>query len=142
MPGHGAKPIFFKIKKIKIGRPEHLLTPILLRPITSRFFFNRSPPPTIWHERVIILLISVFLDCTRSAQVRIIKIKFLYLLLSIFWNIQPTFSQKGKSIAPNTSKYLQEHRRNRYSKTKRFAFRLIIGSNLKFKSSKISYMQF
>ena len=43
----------------------------------------------------------LFLDCTKSAQVRIIYF-FVYYLLPYFWKIQPKFSQKGKSIAPNT----------------------------------------
>ena len=44
--GHGANPIFFNIKKIKIGRPEHSLNPAtLLRPITSRFALPLPPPP-------------------------------------------------------------------------------------------------
>ena len=46
----------------------------------------------------------LFLDCTKSAQVRIIKIK----LLSYFWNIHPKFSQKGKGIASKTVKYFQD----------------------------------
>ena len=38
MSGHGANPIFFN-KKIKIGCPEHLLTPNSpLRPITFHFW--------------------------------------------------------------------------------------------------------
>ena len=36
MSGHGANPIFCN-KKIKIGRPEHLLPPTPLRPVTSHF---------------------------------------------------------------------------------------------------------
>ena len=32
------------IKKIKLGRPEHLLTPIPLRPITSHFCLTSHPP--------------------------------------------------------------------------------------------------
>ena len=35
MSGHGANPIFLS-KKIKIGRPEHLLTPTSLHPIKSQ----------------------------------------------------------------------------------------------------------
>ena len=45
MPGHGPNPIFFN-KKIKIGRPEHSLTLHPLRPITSHFCLNTSPPPS------------------------------------------------------------------------------------------------
>ena len=45
MSGHSTNPIFFN-KKIKTGRPEHLLTPppprTLLRSITSHFCL--SPP--------------------------------------------------------------------------------------------------
>ena len=66
---------------------------------------------------------------------------FFCLLLSYFWNNQPKFSQKGKSIAPNTIKYFQEHRRKGYCKIKRFAFCLINGSYLKFLGSKIIYIQ-
>ena len=36
MSGDDANPIFFN-KKIKIGRPEHFLPPVHLRPITSHF---------------------------------------------------------------------------------------------------------
>ena len=92
-------------------------------------------------KHCIILKSVFFLDCTKSAQVRIIKINFLCLLSSYFLNIQPKFSQKGKSIAPNTVKYFQEHRRKGYSKIKRFAFRFKISSYLKFLSSKIIYIQ-
>ena len=35
---------FSLIKKIKIGRPEHLLTPHSLRPITSHFSLIPPPP--------------------------------------------------------------------------------------------------
>ena len=45
MPGHGAKPIFFKIKKIKIGRPEHLLTPHSLTSDNISVFFEPLPSP-------------------------------------------------------------------------------------------------
>ena len=45
MPGHGANPIFFTKNKIKIGRPEHSIPP-LLRPITSHFYLTFPPPPT------------------------------------------------------------------------------------------------
>ena len=41
MPGHGEYPIF--VNKIKIGRPEHSLTPPPphpLRPITSHFYLS------------------------------------------------------------------------------------------------------
>ena len=69
------------------------------------------------------------------------KNQFFCLLLSYFGNIQPKFSQKDKSIASNTVKYFQEHRRKEYSKIKRFVFCLIIGLYLKFLSSKIIYMQ-
>ena len=46
MSGHGGSPIFFN-KKIKIGRPEHSLTPHPLRPITSHFCLTPHPssPP-------------------------------------------------------------------------------------------------
>ena len=37
MSVHSANSIFFNEKKIKIGRPEHLLTPLPLLPITSHF---------------------------------------------------------------------------------------------------------
>ena len=47
-----------------------------------------------------------------------------------------------KSIAPNTVQYFQDHRRKGYSKPKlRDLFCLIIGSYMKFLSSKIVYMQ-
>ena len=85
-------------------------------------------------------MLVFFLDSTKSAQVRIIKIKFSCLSLSYFRNIQPKFSQKGKSIAPDTEKYFQEHRRKEYSKIKRFALYLITGSYLNFLSRKIVYM--
>ena len=35
---------FSLIKKLKIGRPEHSLTPTPLRPITSHFCLNPPPP--------------------------------------------------------------------------------------------------
>ena len=35
--GHDPNPIFFNNKKIKTGRPEYLLTPHPLHPITSHF---------------------------------------------------------------------------------------------------------
>ena len=34
--GHGPNPIFFN-EKLKIGRPEHSVTPDPIRPITSHF---------------------------------------------------------------------------------------------------------
>ena len=43
MSGHGRNPIFVN-KKIKIGRPEHSLTPHPLRPITSHFCLTPPPP--------------------------------------------------------------------------------------------------
>ena len=39
-----AKIQFSLIKKIKIGRPEHLLTPPSLRLITSHFCLTHNPP--------------------------------------------------------------------------------------------------
>ena len=45
MSGHGANLIFFN------GRPEHLLTPIPLRLITSHFYLTphpHPPPPSAW----------------------------------------------------------------------------------------------
>ena len=66
---------------------------------------------------------------------------FFYLLLPYFWNIQSKFSNKGKSIAPNTVKYFQEYGWKGYSKIKRFAFCLIIGCYVKFLSPNIIYMQ-
>ena len=51
----------------------------------------------------------------------------------IFLGYSTQFSQKGKSIAPKTLNYFQEHRKKEYSKIKRFSFGLIIGSNLRFK---------
>ena len=45
MSGHGANPIFFN-KKMKIGCPEHSVTPLHpLRPITSYFRLTSPPPP-------------------------------------------------------------------------------------------------
>ena len=44
MSGRGGNPIFFN-KKIKIGRPEHSLTPHPLRPIRSHFCLTPPPPP-------------------------------------------------------------------------------------------------
>ena len=44
MSGHGANPILSN-KKIKIGRPEHSLTPHPLGPITSPFYLPLPPPP-------------------------------------------------------------------------------------------------
>ena len=79
-----------------------------------------------------------FLDCTKSVEVRIIKINLL-ILWSYFLNIRPKFSQKGQKHRPNTVNYFQDYRRKGYSKIKRFAFCLIIGSYLKFLSSKIIY---
>ena len=39
MSGNGANPVFFNKKK-NIGRAEHLLSPTLLRLITSHFYFT------------------------------------------------------------------------------------------------------
>ena len=44
MSGHDQNSIFFNNKKIKIGRPEHSLTPTPLRPITSHFCLTPYPP--------------------------------------------------------------------------------------------------
>ena len=47
MSGDGANRIFCN-KKIKIGRPEHSLTPTFVRPITSHFCLTPPaplPPP-------------------------------------------------------------------------------------------------
>ena len=43
MSGHGANPFFFNKKKI--GRPEHLLTPHPLHPITHYFYLTLLPCP-------------------------------------------------------------------------------------------------
>ena len=67
---------------------------------------------------------------------KFLDIFFLFFIVPIVHK-----SEKGKSIAPNTVKYFQEHRRKGYSKIKRFAFCLIIGSCLKFLISEIIYMQ-
>ena len=48
MSGHGANSIFFN-KKIKIGRPKHLLIPHALRPITSHFYLTPLPPQSGRH---------------------------------------------------------------------------------------------
>ena len=45
MPGRGENPIFFNIKKIKIGGPEHSVTPHPPRPITSHFFLTSTHSP-------------------------------------------------------------------------------------------------
>ena len=34
--------------------------------------------------------------------------------MSYFWNIQLNLSQKGKSIAPKTVNYFQEHRKKEF----------------------------
>ena len=54
MSGHGSNPLFFNDKKIKIGRPEHLLTPHFLRPITSHFCLTPDPthPTSNWTSYV------------------------------------------------------------------------------------------
>ena len=44
MSDHGANSIFFN-KKIKIGCPEHLLTPHPVRPATSHFCLTSPTPP-------------------------------------------------------------------------------------------------
>ena len=44
--GHGGNPVFFN-KKIKIGRPEHSLTPTPLRPIN--LIFPYTPPQSGHH---------------------------------------------------------------------------------------------
>ena len=44
MSGHGANPMFFD-KKNKIGRPENLLSPQPLRPITSHFCLTHPTHP-------------------------------------------------------------------------------------------------
>ena len=43
MSGHGGNPIFFN-KKIKIGRPEHSLTPH--PPTSDKILFLPYPPPS------------------------------------------------------------------------------------------------
>ena len=43
MSDHGVNPIFFNKKKKKIRRPEHSLTPIPPRPITSHFSLIPHP---------------------------------------------------------------------------------------------------
>ena len=45
MSSHDPNPIFFNNKKIKTGRPEYLLTPHPLHPITSHFCITPPPPP-------------------------------------------------------------------------------------------------
>ena len=42
--GRRANLIFFN-KKIKIGRPEYLLTPLPIRPIISHLYLTPHPPP-------------------------------------------------------------------------------------------------
>ena len=49
MSDHGPNPIFFN-KIIKIGHPEHSLTPHPLRPITSHFCLS-PPPPSLQSGR-------------------------------------------------------------------------------------------
>ena len=53
MPGHGANSIAFN-KKIKIGRPKHLLPPpLLLRSISSQYYLTLPPPlPLNWTSYV------------------------------------------------------------------------------------------
>ena len=54
MSGLGGNPIFFN-KKIKIGRPEHPLTPYTPTPITSHFCLTPPPPsllPSKWTSYV------------------------------------------------------------------------------------------
>ena len=46
MFGLGGNPIFFN-KKIKIGRPEHPLTPYTPTPITSHFCLTPPLPPPL-----------------------------------------------------------------------------------------------
>ena len=45
MSGHGENSIFFIKKKIKIGRPEHLLTPHLVGTSNNISFLLLSTPP-------------------------------------------------------------------------------------------------
>ena len=45
MSSHDPNPIFFNNKKKKTGRPEYLLTPHPLHPITSHFCITPPPPP-------------------------------------------------------------------------------------------------
>ena len=45
---HGGNPVLFN-KKIKIGRPEHSLTPHLVRLITSHFCLIPHPPESGRH---------------------------------------------------------------------------------------------
>ena len=45
MSGHGENSIFFIKKKIKIGRPEHLLTPHLVGTSNNTSFLLLSTPP-------------------------------------------------------------------------------------------------
>ena len=86
--------------------------------------------------------VSVFVRLHQTYTTQNHKNHFFCLLLSYFSNIQLKFSQKGKSIAPNTVKYFQEHRRKGYFKIKTFAFCLRIGSCLKFLSSNLFVCKF
>ena len=53
MSGYGANPIFFHKKKIKIGRPEHTLTPRLPTSDNISFCLTRPlPPPSKWTSYV------------------------------------------------------------------------------------------
>ena len=60
----------------------------------------------------------IFSDCTKSAQVRIIKIKFLSIIVKVFQYSNRVVAKRQKRRPPNTVKYFQEHRRKGYSKTK------------------------
>ena len=73
MSGHGANPIFSN-KKIKIGRPEHSLTPTPLRPITSHFYL-KPPPPQSGRHMCITLSMYELLDNTGHLKILISYLK-------------------------------------------------------------------
>ena len=57
MSGHGANPIFFN-KKIKIGRPEHSLTPH--PPMSNNISFLPYPPYPVKVDVICVSPLSLF----------------------------------------------------------------------------------
>ena len=106
MSGHGLNLIFFN-KKIKIGHPEHLLTPNPLRPITSHFCL---PPHTHTTLQLDVICVSPLRSCvhwhnTVKKCVKYIQQKWFHnLLIRVVTNrlvlrhVQKLVETKGKDF--------------------------------------------
>ena len=79
---------------------------------------------------------SDYLDCTKSTQVRIINVSFLVYYCHIFGIFNPD-SLKRANYRPQHRNISLRASEKGIFQTQRIAFRLIIGSCLKFLSSKI-----